>query len=111
MSTIAQLHHYLATCDAGGIQIHQYATGSLSAQLDTGLLIIDVTTRYPYDGTIQLRVQEAPWSNASLSLRIPAWADEAAVTVTGTQQSSPAGESGRSAGSPGLSSPTHPAGP
>ena len=40
-------------------------------------------TQYPWEGTVELEVTEAPASPFSLMLRIPAWARDATVTVNG----------------------------
>jgi len=36
MRLLASLNHYLATCDSDGIQIHQFASADIAAELDTG---------------------------------------------------------------------------
>lgn len=86
MRTLAQLAGYLATADDRGLQIHQYASGHLRA----AGFAVDVQTDYPWDGRIRLVVQQAPAGEASLSLRVPSWADGASVTVGGARrQASP----------------------
>ena len=73
--TLASLAAYLATADGGGIQVHQYADCRIDTTIDGGRRVgLDVTTRYPADGTVTVRVREtdgAPWA---LTLRVPAWA-------------------------------------
>lgn len=77
MRTLAQLAGYLATADGDGVQIHQYTSGRLCASGFT----VDVETDYPWDGRVRLLVRSAPSASAVLSLRIPAWATGASVTV------------------------------
>ena len=77
MRTLASLQHYLASADAGGVQIHQYATGRVRA----GAIELRVATDYPWEGRVELEVAdtgEAPWT---LSLRVPAWAAGATLAV------------------------------
>jgi DUF1680 family protein len=79
--TFAGLGAYLATIDGGGLQIHQYASSRISTSLDDGRPIgVEMTTVYPKDGRISIRVTEtdgAPWS---LTVRIPEWATGAWLT-------------------------------
>src|SRR3954447_6297419 len=60
MRTLASLHHYLASRDDGGVQIHQYATGSIHAEAAQ----LAVTTDYPLDGRVEIEIaatDDAPW--------------------------------------------------
>ena len=79
--TLASLAAYVATADATGVQIHQYTDCRVRTALDDGRTIaFEVTTGYPDDGVIRIRITEtsgAPWS---LALRIPHWAVTAEVT-------------------------------
>ncbi|WP_127794512.1 glycoside hydrolase family 127 protein [Agromyces sp. LHK192] len=80
--TFASLAAYLATADASGIQLHQYAPSTIRTRLDDGQEVaLDVSTAYPADGTVRVRVltdAAAPWR---LSLRVPAWAEGASLVV------------------------------
>jgi DUF1680 family protein len=74
--TVAGLSGYVATSDDDGIQLHQYVTGTIDGRLT-------VTTRYPADGEIRVRVDQdsdEPWT---LSLRVPAWAGDGATLTVG----------------------------
>ncbi|UOE42926.1 glycoside hydrolase family 127 protein [Agromyces larvae] len=85
--TFASLAGYLATADASGIQLHQYAPSTVRTRLDDGREVaLEVETGYPVDGRIVVRVladAPTPWR---LSLRVPAWATGAALVLR------PAGE-------------------
>ena len=74
--TVASLASYLATADADGIQLHQYAP----ATIRTGGLYLTVSTPYPTGGRIEVTAQEAP-DDWTLTLRVPAWATGALVTT------------------------------
>jgi len=75
MRTLASLHHYLATTGAGGVQLHQYATSTIRA----GGRALRVETDYPWDGRVEVEVEEAGGEEWTLSLRVPAWARTATV--------------------------------
>ncbi|PMR57762.1 hypothetical protein C1A38_28180 [Verrucosispora sp. ts21] len=91
--TLASLSAYVATCDDDGLQVHQYLTGTVEQHLADGRSRrVHITTEYPYDGQIRVRVDsddEHPWS---LSLRVPGWADQGAtVTLDGVARPVAAG--------------------
>jgi DUF1680 family protein len=77
MRTLSGLEGYLATRDDGGVQLHQYAPGTVTA----GATTLTVETEYPWDGLVRVRVDaaDAPFT---LSLRVPAWA--AGATLGGS---------------------------
>ncbi|WP_406472290.1 glycoside hydrolase family 127 protein [Streptomyces sp. NBC_01615] len=73
MRLLASLPHYVASGDAEGLQLHQYATGVYAA----GDGVVRVGTAYPWDGRITVTVEEAPAGRDwTLSLRIPSWCAE-----------------------------------
>ncbi|WP_460798725.1 glycoside hydrolase family 127 protein [Microbacterium sp. GXF0217] len=78
--TFASLAAYVATADDEGIQIHQYATGSIRTALPDGTLVsVRIETGYPVDGLIRVTiVEDGEWT---LGLRVPAWATGTKVRV------------------------------
>ncbi|WP_433274511.1 glycoside hydrolase family 127 protein [Pseudonocardia xinjiangensis] len=81
MRTLASLDGYVATRDARGVQLHQYAPGTVTS----GDIELVVETEYPWDGLVRVRVVAAP-GRFALSLRVPGWAGGATVTAGGTTQ-------------------------
>src|SRR5207247_464130 len=55
MRTLASLAHYVATRDATGVQIQQYA----GARIATADVTVRMETDYPRDGEVRLTVEEA----------------------------------------------------
>jgi DUF1680 family protein len=82
--TLASLSAYVATTDGDGLQLHQYVSGTVSARIGDEELRLCVTTEYPHEGVIRVRVESStdrPWP---LSLRVPGWAAQgASMTVDG----------------------------
>ncbi|SFR83230.1 hypothetical protein SAMN05428970_2763 [Agromyces sp. CF514] len=80
--TFASLAAYLATADAAGVQLHQYAPSVVRTVLEGGRdAAFEVETSYPRSGSVVMRMLEdsaEPWQ---LSLRVPAWAAGAALTL------------------------------
>jgi DUF1680 family protein len=80
--TFASLAAYLATADASGVQLHQYAPSIVRTRLDDGQEVaLEVTTAYPAEGSIRVRVLTDAASPWALSLRVPAWAHGAQLVV------------------------------
>jgi DUF1680 family protein len=78
--TLAQLACYVATTTDDGVQIHQYAGGTVRTVLGDGRTVgLDVRTRYPDDGAVLVIVTDAPGGEWEIALRVPAWARGAAV--------------------------------
>ncbi|MFI2755067.1 glycoside hydrolase family 127 protein [Cellulomonas sp. P22] len=85
--TFASLGSYLATADADGLQLHQYAPAEIRTRLDDGREVaVRVETAYPADGRVRVTVLEdatVPWT---LRLRVPDWATGAVLTVDGERR-------------------------
>jgi DUF1680 family protein len=78
---MASLHHYVATTDKHGLQLHLFAPARVTATLPgAGEVRLEMVTSYPWDGSVELTVDghEAEWE---LSLRVPAWSLGPSVTV------------------------------
>ena len=92
MRLLSSWPQYLATTDAGGIQVHQYVSGGIEAALTGGRVRLGIETNYPWDGQIAITVLEAPADLWALTLRIPGWCASASVTPgfdTGRQPAAP----------------------
>jgi hypothetical protein len=84
MRMLASIGHYAATSTATGVQIHQFMAGRLRAGLPgAGDVELEMTTGYPYQGEIAVRLLVAPDGPADLAVRVPDWAAGAEVTLNG----------------------------
>lgn len=82
--TLASLAAYVATADEDGLQLHQYMSGTVShSRADGQELRVTVTTEYPYDGEIRVRIDSRADQAWSLSLRVPGWATRGASVTVG----------------------------
>ncbi|WP_406448905.1 glycoside hydrolase family 127 protein [Streptomyces sp. NBC_01622] len=84
MRLLASLPHYLASTDADGLQLHQYATGSYGGPVDGGRVAVRVDTDYPWQGRIAVTVDEAGPREWTLSLRVPQWCEQYTLEVGAT---------------------------
>src|SRR5699024_462769 len=78
--TLASLDAYVATKDADGVQLQQYATSQIHTTLDDGCPVgMEVSTAYPHDGRVRVRIAQDATRASTLGLRVPGWAGGAAM--------------------------------
>ncbi|MFN8518419.1 MAG: glycoside hydrolase family 127 protein [Chloroflexota bacterium] len=81
MRVVSSIEQLLASTDATGLRLHQYAAGTLSVPLGDGTARLRIGTDYPYRGDVTIDVLEAPTGTWDLGLRVPAWAGSASLSV------------------------------
>jgi hypothetical protein len=81
MRQIAVIGHYLATIDDTGVQLHQYAPAVIHTGFRQGAVVLDVTTDYPWEGQVAVRIQQTDGATWTLQLRVPTWAQGTTVAV------------------------------
>jgi len=89
--TLASLGAYLASQTGDAIQLHQWAPSTVAADLNAGRVRLSITTTYPLDGHITVRIDEAPSEPWTLGLRVPAWASDATLSYRDTTSEVSAG--------------------
>ncbi|MFI5734886.1 glycoside hydrolase family 127 protein [Kribbella sp. NPDC051587] len=72
---LASLHGYAATSDVSGLQLHLLSAGTFATDTMTAV----VETGYPWDGDVVVTVS----GQGELAIRVPTWAADADLTVTG----------------------------
>src|SRR6185437_5282019 len=70
MRLTASLANYFATTSGDTLYLHQL-TG---AEITGGGFTIEVSTRYPWEGQVQVMVTAAPQDERGLAVRVPGWA-------------------------------------
>jgi len=73
MRTVASLEHYLATVSGDTLQLHHFTGAQVSTSLAGGTFALDMTSAYPWSGTVTLRVTSAPQAECGLAVRVPGW--------------------------------------
>jgi DUF1680 family protein len=82
--TIAEVANYLYSLDEEGLRVDLYGGNTLSTKLHDGsTLRLTQQTDYPWDGAVQINLQEMPAKEMAISLRIPAWCPQATLSVNG----------------------------
>jgi uncharacterized protein len=84
MRTLASLEHYVVLGSDTRAVLHQYLSGRYAAGVAGGEVWMEVATDYPWDGTVTIRLAEAPAGRWELALRVPHWAEQPTLTVNGT---------------------------
>ncbi|GAA1187834.1 glycoside hydrolase family 127 protein [Nesterenkonia xinjiangensis] len=93
--TLASLQNYVISVEEAGeaeeagkagaptVSVLQYMAGEIRAELAVGHLGLRVEGDYPDQQLVRLTVTEAPPGPVRLRLRVPAWAVDARLSVTG----------------------------
>jgi len=74
--TLASLGGLVATTGSDGLWLHQYAAGTIAADVAGRRVALRVETGYPWSGQVRITA-DADVPPARLRLRVPAWADGA----------------------------------
>jgi uncharacterized protein len=83
MRQIALVGNYLATTDETGIQLHQYASATIEAEVRGGRVRLETETRYPWEGRVKITVAETAGGEWTLALRVPGWCEHATAWING----------------------------
>ena len=80
--TIAEAGSYFYSVSREGLYVHLYGGNVVDTVLPGGGRIkLRQQTDYPWDGTINIVIEDAPADETALFLRIPGWAKQAFVKV------------------------------
>ncbi|WP_260478687.1 glycoside hydrolase family 127 protein [Kibdelosporangium aridum] len=80
--TLTSLGGYVATTDVEGVQLHQF----MAAEIKTDVADLHVQTDYPHDGKVTVHVLRTVSREWTLSIRIPSWAVDAAISTADSRQ-------------------------
>ena len=82
--TIARMHEWVYGLSDEGVWVHLYGGSRLDTRLPDGSAVkLTQETRYPWDGHVEIAIEEAPSREISVCVRIPGWAEGAEVRVNG----------------------------
>lgn len=88
--TVAEVNNYLYSIAENGLYLHLYGGNILDFKLKNGSKIrLDQKTAYPWEGRVQITVQEAPKDTYSIFLRIPGWCGNYRLSVNGKAVAAP----------------------
>lgn len=82
--TIAKVSGWAYSLSDNGLAVNLYGGNRLETQLLNGSsLKLRQETNYPWEGTVQLTIEECQTPAFEIWLRIPGWAEEAKVMING----------------------------
>lgn len=81
--TVAQVQEWAYGLDGNSVWVHLFGSSDFSADLNAGNLKISQKTNYPWDGTVEITIEEAPAEAVTLNIRNPRWSKKTTVTVDG----------------------------
>jgi DUF1680 family protein len=70
-----------ATVSDRGLELQQYVTGSFLAPVRDGSVRISTETNYPWEGVVQIAIDECDVGAWTLSMRVPEWCPSATVSM------------------------------
>ena len=82
---IASLGQYVCSVAADELAVHLYIAGLARVPMGDSEVIVEQTTRYPWDGDIALRIEPTRPMEFALRLRVPAWCRSASLLINGAQ--------------------------
>ena len=80
---LPSLPGYVYAQDGKQIFVNLYIAGTGGVPLDDATVTLQQETRYPWDGEVKLTVEPQRSAEFGINLRIPAWCDDAKVSVNG----------------------------
>jgi DUF1680 family protein len=90
--TVAETSAYAYGRSERGVWVHLYGGSTLDTTLPDGRRVkLKQETDYPWDGRVKITFESAPSGDLSLFLRIPGWAEGAALGVNGKPAAAAAG--------------------
>ena len=83
MRLLASLDRYVATISGDALYVQLLSEARIAAPLAGGLLSLDVSTDYPWDGSVELTVTSAPAGECGIAVRVPGWSAGISVRLNG----------------------------
>ena len=81
---VASLGHYVFSKAEDTLFVHLFIENKVETALKSGKMALSMTTDYPWDGVVSLKVEEAPAAAVKLAVRIPGWCDKYELKVNGS---------------------------
>lgn len=80
---VASVSQYFCSESAETAVVHLYAAGSADLRVAGQAVRLQTTTRYPWDGTVKMRLAPERPAAFTLALRIPGWCPKFSLAVNG----------------------------
>lgn len=83
LRTIAEVAGFACSMSDDAVWVNLYGGNTLATTLGGKPLRLRQETKYPWEGRIQITIDECPTTEFALKLRIPGWAESASIRVNG----------------------------
>ncbi len=77
--TIAGLRGWAYAKSSDALWVNLFGASRVETAIAGGRMAVTQTTDYPWDGVVRFAIEKAPGREAALMIRIPAWAEGAAI--------------------------------
>jgi DUF1680 family protein len=82
--TIAEVNNYMYSVSGDGLYINMYGSNDLRTHLKDGSTIaLKQETQYPWEGAVNITIENAPSNAFALHFRIPGWCKKASLKLNG----------------------------
>lgn len=81
--TIAGLHRWAYSISDDAVWVHLFGSNTLEAKCAGEKIALRQVSDFPWSGTVQIEIEEAPSSECTLHLRIPGWSKETTLCING----------------------------
>ena len=88
--TFASVGSYAYATGTDSLYVNLFVQGKVRAAIGKEAMSLSVITDYPLDGTIELKVTEAPKSPVALHVRVPGWCTQVSILLNGEPVTLPA---------------------
>jgi len=85
LRTIAEVSGYAYSKTSDAVWVNLYGANKLTTALHEQSLKLSQRTDYPWDGNVEIQLEECPEQEFAIKLRIPAWASGSSVTLNGSK--------------------------
>jgi DUF1680 family protein len=74
---------YIYATDQSAVYVNLFVGSRATIKHATGNMVIQQTTKYPWDGAVRITMEQAPPAQTALMLRVPAWCKNETVAING----------------------------
>lgn len=80
--TLSEVSNYVYSFSNEGLYVNLFGSNSLKSKTLAGEKIeIEQQTNYPWDGTIEIKINKAPKNEYAIFVRIPGWSEGASISI------------------------------
>jgi uncharacterized protein len=86
---LPSLGQYIYSRSSDGLWVNLFIASQATAPVGSGRVTLQQTTNYPWDGAVKIAVQPESAAEFTLHVRLPGWASNPSIRVSGSPASPP----------------------